>query len=250
MMAIAVSAAAMSYSKARSEALFLSDKMAYELGLSAAQYDAVYEINLDYLMSVNSRYDILGSNWARRNSDMFYVLNSYQYSRYMAIDYFYRPIDYVGSSWRFSIYNHYADRSLFYYARPKVYVSYRGGHNAGHNSHYAGRSFGGGAMSSHHASTNHGDYKSHSNANAQNWHSAGNSGHSGKSGNTVHSGNSGKSGNTRSFGNAGNSGNTKSFGNAGNSGNTKSFGNAGNSGNAKSSGNFGGSNVQRFGARK
>ena len=235
MMAIAVSAAAMSYSKARVEALFLSDKMAYELRLSNAQYDAVYEINLDYLMSVNSRYDILGSNWARRNSDMFYVLNSYQYSRYMTIDYFYRPIDYVGSSWRFSVYNHYADRSLFYYAHPTVYVSYRGGHNAGHNSYYAGRSFSGGAMSSHHASTNHGDYKSLSNGNTQNWHSSGNSGHTGKSGNSGYSVSTGKSGNS------GNSGNTRSFGNARN---------AGNAGNAKSSGNFGGSNVQRFGARK
>ena len=32
MMTIAISASAMTYSKARTEALFLSDKMAYELG--------------------------------------------------------------------------------------------------------------------------------------------------------------------------------------------------------------------------
>ena len=33
-----------SYNAAKHEALFLSDKMAYELNLTAAQYEAVYEI--------------------------------------------------------------------------------------------------------------------------------------------------------------------------------------------------------------
>ena len=55
MMVMTVSASAMRYSDARREALFLSDKMAYELNLTDAQYAAVYEINLDYLMSVDSR---------------------------------------------------------------------------------------------------------------------------------------------------------------------------------------------------
>ena len=31
---------------------FLVDKMAYELGLTDAQYQAVYEINLDYLLNM------------------------------------------------------------------------------------------------------------------------------------------------------------------------------------------------------
>ena len=47
MMVMTISANAMSYNAARNEALFLSDKMAYELNLTAAQYEAVYEINLD-----------------------------------------------------------------------------------------------------------------------------------------------------------------------------------------------------------
>ena len=51
MMVMTISANAMSYNAAKHEALFLSDKMAYELNLTAAQYEAVYEINLDYLMS-------------------------------------------------------------------------------------------------------------------------------------------------------------------------------------------------------
>ena len=48
MMVMTISANAMSYNAAKNEALFLSDKMAYELNLTAAQYEAVYEINLDY----------------------------------------------------------------------------------------------------------------------------------------------------------------------------------------------------------
>ena len=58
MMTIAISANAMTYNEARNEALFLTDKMAYELGLNDAQYDAVYNINLDYLMGLNARADL------------------------------------------------------------------------------------------------------------------------------------------------------------------------------------------------
>ena len=54
---------AMSYNAAKNEALFLSDKMAYELNLTAAQYEAVYEINLDYLMSLNGHGDVFGIWW-------------------------------------------------------------------------------------------------------------------------------------------------------------------------------------------
>ena len=55
LMVMTISANAMSYTQAKSEALYLSDKMAYELNLTDAQYEAVYEINLDYMMSVSGR---------------------------------------------------------------------------------------------------------------------------------------------------------------------------------------------------
>ena len=51
---LSASANAMSYEQARIQALFLTDKMAYELNLTEEQYEAAYEINLDYLMSVTS----------------------------------------------------------------------------------------------------------------------------------------------------------------------------------------------------
>lgn len=85
MMAMTITANAMSYRAARNEALFLSDKMAYELNLTDAQYEAVYEINLDYLMSVNGRADVFGPWWDRRNADLRYVLksNSANYSAFL-----------------------------------------------------------------------------------------------------------------------------------------------------------------------
>lgn len=52
-MALGVLAAhAIPFDKARREALFLTDKMAYELNVNEVQYEALYEINLDYLMSL------------------------------------------------------------------------------------------------------------------------------------------------------------------------------------------------------
>ena len=80
------------YEDARRQALFLSDKMAYELGLNDAQYEAIYEINLDYLLNMRGENSIYGDYWARRNSDIFYVLNASQYNYFVNMDYFYRPV--------------------------------------------------------------------------------------------------------------------------------------------------------------
>ena len=79
MMVMTISANAMNYNAAKNEALFLSDKMAYELNLTAAQYEAVYEINLDYLMILNGHADVFGIWWDRRNADLRFVLNSWQF---------------------------------------------------------------------------------------------------------------------------------------------------------------------------
>ena len=119
---------AMSYNAAKNEALFLSDKMAYELNLTAAQYEAVYEINLDYLMSLNGHGDIFGIWWDRRNADLRYVLNSWQYDKYVALSHFYRPVAWKAGSWTFAVYSHY-NRGHFYNDRPTVFVTYKGGNN-------------------------------------------------------------------------------------------------------------------------
>ena len=95
MMTIAISAQAMPYNTAREEALFLSDKMAYELNLTDAQYEAVYEINLDYF---------IGSH------------------------YFYRPLAWRAGAWNLVVYNRY-NRGLMYHRHPVAYQNFRGGHS-------------------------------------------------------------------------------------------------------------------------
>ena len=119
---------AMSYNAAKHEALFLSDKMAYELNLTAAQYEAVYEINLDYLMSLNGHGDVFGIWWDRRNADLRFVLDTWQFDKYVALSHFYRPVAWHAGSWAFAVYAHY-DRGRFFNAHPKVFVTYRGGNN-------------------------------------------------------------------------------------------------------------------------
>lgn len=141
-LAIAVSAKAMSYEQARREALFLTDKMAYELNLNDSQYDAAYEINLDYLMGVTSRNDIYGTYWTRRNADFGYILLDWQWRAFCAATYFYRPLFWEAGYWHFGIYARYPRRDYFYFSRPTVYISYRGGHSwrsNGGRSYYQGR---------------------------------------------------------------------------------------------------------------
>ena len=138
MMVMTISATAMSYNAAKHEALFLSDKMAYELNLTAAQYEAVYEINLDYLMSLNGHGDVFGIWWDRRNADLRFVLNTWQFDKYMSLVYFYRPVAWKAGNWTFAVYSHY-DRGHFYHAHPKVFVTYKGGNSHRNPRFYADR---------------------------------------------------------------------------------------------------------------
>lgn len=141
----AIAASAMSYSQAREQALFLTDKMAYELNLTDDQYEAAYEINLDYLLSVNSDDELYGDYWRWRNIDFSYVLLDWQYRMFCEAAYFYRPLYFSAGVWHFAIYARYPHRDYFYFHRPTVYVSYRGGHSWRQNngsSWYNGRTFG------------------------------------------------------------------------------------------------------------
>ena len=129
MMTMALTTNAMSFTQAQREALFLTDKMAYELNLTDEQYDACYEINLDYLMDVSTVDDLYGTYWSRRNLDMSYILLDWQLSAFRAASYFYRPLYWSAGCWHFGIYARYPRRTFFYFSRPTVYVSYRGGHS-------------------------------------------------------------------------------------------------------------------------
>ena len=142
LMTFTASASAMSYEQARREALFLTDKMAYELNLTDDQYEAAYEINLDYLMGVTSVDDVYGTYWSRRNLDISYILLDWQWRAFCSASYFYRPLYWSAGCWHFGVYARYPHRHYFYFHHPTVYVSYRGGHswrsNGGH-SYYHGR---------------------------------------------------------------------------------------------------------------
>ncbi len=142
MVMIVTSAAAMSFSKARKEALFLSDKMAYELELSLSQYEAVYEINLDYFLGLYDPADLDGVYWLRRNADLRYVLSPWQWDLYTRIVDFYRPMSWVRRhSFSLVLRTRYTSSNHFFYDRPTVYYSFRGGHNVGNTSYYYGREF-------------------------------------------------------------------------------------------------------------
>ena len=138
MTALVVQANAMSYEQARREALFLTDKMAYELNLTDAQYEAAYEINLDYLMGVTGRHDVFGSYWERRNADLNYILYNWQWELFRAATYFFRPLYWDAGYWHFRVYTRYPYRDYYYFGRPHFYASYRGGHSWHHN---GGRSY-------------------------------------------------------------------------------------------------------------
>ena len=126
-MAAWTGANAMSYEMAREEALYLTDKMAYELNLNDQQYNDAYEINLDYLMSLNTADDIAGRYLDWRAADLRAILYDWQWSLFIGADYFLRPVLWRAGAWFYPIYRIY-DRHYFFYDRPHVYLHYRGGH--------------------------------------------------------------------------------------------------------------------------
>ena len=140
-----VSASAMSYEQACQQALFLTDKMAYELNLTDDQYEAAYEVNLDYLMSIGNYDDLYGVYWQQRNLDLSYILLDWQYRAFVNASYFYRPLYWRDGFWHFAIYGRYPHRDYFFFGRPHFFHVYRGGHSwrvNGGRSWYHGRDFG------------------------------------------------------------------------------------------------------------
>lgn len=129
--AIFQSAFAMSYERAREEALYLTDKMAYELNLNDQQYNDAYEINLDYFLSLDSESDLYADYLSYRLSDLRHILYDWQYNLLLAADYFIRPVYWRAGGWYFPIYAHYTV-GHYYYSYPSVYYHYRGGHGRIH----------------------------------------------------------------------------------------------------------------------
>ena len=232
-------ASAMSYEQARQQALFLTDKMAYELNLTDDQYEAAYEVNLDYLMGVNTTDDLYGIYWRQRNVDLQYILLDWQYQAFMNATYFYRPLYWDGGFFHFGIYARYPRRDYFFFGRPAFFATYRGGHcwrmNGG-RSWYHGRQFGaprpgGQPRMGMRDGFNRGDFgRGHSFGNLPRQSSTRTTvTRDGRLGNP----NGGNNNSNRSFGNInGGSNNSRSFGNTNSN---RSFGNSNGSNNSRSS---------------
>lgn len=127
----------MSYDAMRNNARFLTDRMAYTLGISSlAIIDDLYRINFDYIYGINDylddialgyRYDDYLAICAERDYALQMLLGNAIWSRLMGYDYFYRPVFFHNHRWHFGIYD-YFDRGHWYYSAPRYYHEYRGGH--------------------------------------------------------------------------------------------------------------------------
>ena len=117
----------MSYTEARENAYFLTDKMAYELDLTPQQYDVVYSINLDYFMSLRPTSNLRGTYWRYREQDLRYVLFDWQYSLYRTLDYFLYPVRWIYGSWYYPVTVVYRT-GYYYYGHPGPYYTYGGHH--------------------------------------------------------------------------------------------------------------------------
>lgn len=139
LISLSLSASALSRSKVREYARFLSDRMAYELRLTNGQYNDCYEINYDFIAAAGDLLDdvVYGYSAATdnyyiyldyRNEDLSYVLTSSQYDRFLSTDCFYRPFCIYDGYWAFRPYMVYDNRTYFYLSVPLGYSSYRGAH--------------------------------------------------------------------------------------------------------------------------
>ena len=119
---------AMDYETARERAYYLTDKMAYELNLNDQQYNDAYEINLDYLLSLNTADDLAEARYlAYRNDDLRHILYDWQWRAFAAVDYLFRPVWWLNGGWYFPVFRHYA-HGYYFYHRPAIFWDYRGGH--------------------------------------------------------------------------------------------------------------------------
>ena len=140
MMTIVLSAAAMPFTEARNKAMFLSDKMAYELNLTGTQFDAVYEINLDYMLNLEEEADMQGFIWKIRNRDLGFVLSDAQYNQYHNSEWLYRPFTMSDEGWTLAVNERYGE-GMYLMQEPEVFLSYKGGHCQTDDSFYADQQF-------------------------------------------------------------------------------------------------------------
>lgn len=140
---MAVPTFASSLGDIRVNARFLTDRMAFELNLNNVQYNDLFEINYDFLYNVDPYIDRLAYSdpyaldcyyryLDERNDDLRWVLSSLAYARFMALDYFFRPVYALNHVCHLRIYQRYPNHDFFYFGRPRHYLTYRGAHSRLH----------------------------------------------------------------------------------------------------------------------
>ena len=117
----------------RVNARFLTDRMAFELNLNQSQYNDLFEINFDFLSGVDpyltgmacadaAALDAYYRYLDERNDDLRWILSSSAYTRFLAIEYFFRPIYAMNNVCYLRVYKVYPNRSFFYFGRPVHYL--------------------------------------------------------------------------------------------------------------------------------
>ena len=135
----AVQAFALTPTAIRENARFLTDRMAYELNLTPQQIEDCYEINYDFIASINPIMDEVVYGYPEyidryynyldyRNDDLRYIMTEAQYLAFISLDYFFRPVYTYAGNWLFRIFDIYTNHRFFYYDAPLIYHSYYGGH--------------------------------------------------------------------------------------------------------------------------
>lgn len=138
--AMAMNAQSMSITAMRSNARFLTDRMAYTLGISDPYLiDEMYRINYDYILGVNGYLDDVALGYyyddymavcTARDLALRTLLGARLWDSVVRYSYFHRPIVFANRGWHFSIYDY--DRygaHHFFCAVPRPFSGgYAGGH--------------------------------------------------------------------------------------------------------------------------
>lgn len=139
--AVTLNAQSMSVMAVRSNARFLTDRMAYTLGIrDPFLIDEIYRINYDYIWGVNSYLDDVALGYyyddymtvcAARDMALRTLLGPAAWNRLLGISYFHRPIVFANRGWHFSIYDYDRHgRKHFFYNPPRPFGNgYAGGHH-------------------------------------------------------------------------------------------------------------------------
>lgn len=137
---LTASAQSMSVTAVRSNARFLTDRMAYTLGIrDPFLIDEIYRINYDYIWGVNSYLDDVAMGYYyddymavcdARDIALRTLLGNAIWNRMTGYSYFYRPIVFANRCWHFSIYDYDRHgRGHFFCSVPRPYHrGYEGGH--------------------------------------------------------------------------------------------------------------------------